>query len=39
MFSKYNKNYQIKEDEMGRICGTHEGEEKCIQVLGGNATR
>jgi hypothetical protein len=24
------KNDQVKEDEMGRACGTNEGEEECI---------
>jgi hypothetical protein len=28
---------QIKEDEMGRACGTHGGEEKCLSELFGRA--
>jgi hypothetical protein len=24
---------QIKEDEMGRACGTHGGEEKCLNLV------
>jgi hypothetical protein len=30
---------QVKEDEMGRACGTHGGEEECIQGFGGKARR
>jgi hypothetical protein len=28
---------QMKKDEMGRTCGTHEGENKCIRSLGEEA--
>jgi hypothetical protein len=28
---------QIKDNDMGRACSTHEGEENCIQgIVGGN---
>jgi hypothetical protein len=26
----------IKKNEMGRACGTYGGEERCIQVFGGD---
>ena len=26
---------QMTEDEMGWVCGMHEGEDKCIQDFGG----
>jgi hypothetical protein len=29
-FTKYKKNDQVKEDEIGRVCSTHGGEEKCM---------
>jgi hypothetical protein len=29
-FAKYNYTEQVKEDEMGRACDTHGGEEECI---------
>jgi hypothetical protein len=25
----------VKEDEMGKVCGTKGGEEECIYVIGG----
>jgi hypothetical protein len=28
--SKYNQNYQVKEDELGRPCSTNGREEECI---------
>jgi hypothetical protein len=28
---------QIKENEMGRACGTHGGEEKCLNAFGGES--
>jgi hypothetical protein len=30
LFSKYNQNDQVKEDEMGRACSTNGGEEECM---------
>jgi hypothetical protein len=39
LFAKYNYNYQVKEDEMGRACSTIGGEEECIWDFGGNAGR
>jgi hypothetical protein len=36
---KYNYNDQIKEDEMGRACTTHGGEQECIQGFGEKARR
>ena len=38
LFNYYYSSEQVKEDEMGETCGTHEGE-KCIQVFGGGALR
>jgi hypothetical protein len=35
--SKYNHDDQIKEDEMGGACSTHESEEDCIQGTDGKA--
>jgi hypothetical protein len=29
----------VKEDEMGRACGTNGGEEECMQDFGGKARR
>jgi hypothetical protein len=29
----------MKEDEMGRTCGTHGGEERCLQGFGWEAQR
>jgi hypothetical protein len=29
--SNINQNGPVKEDEMGRACSKHEGEEECIQ--------
>jgi hypothetical protein len=28
---KYNLNYEVKEDYMGRACNTHGGEEECMK--------
>jgi hypothetical protein len=36
---KYNLNDQVKEDELGRECGTNGGEEECIQDIGGKSRR
>jgi hypothetical protein len=33
-FAKYNWNYQVEEDEVGGTCGTNEGEEERVQVIG-----
>jgi hypothetical protein len=30
LLAKYNKNDQVKENEMGRPCSTKGGEEECI---------
>jgi hypothetical protein len=30
---------QVKEDEMGRTCGTNGGEEECVYDIGGEARR
>lgn len=35
MFSGCGWGDQIKEDEMGRACGTNIGDNKCIQGVGG----
>jgi hypothetical protein len=32
-------NDQLKEDEMGRACSTHGGEEECIQDSSGKARK
>jgi hypothetical protein len=29
----------VKEDEMGRACGTNGGEEECFYVIGGKTRR
>jgi hypothetical protein len=29
-FAKYNENDKVKEDEIGRACSIHGGEEECI---------
>jgi hypothetical protein len=39
LFSKYNQNDQVKEDEMGRACSTNREEAECIQDIGGKARR
>jgi hypothetical protein len=39
LFAKYNCNDQVKEDEMGRACGTNGVEEEYIQNIGGKARR
>jgi hypothetical protein len=28
--SIYDKIYEVKEDEMGRACNMHEGEDECV---------
>jgi hypothetical protein len=33
----HNYNEQFNEDEIGRTCSTHEGEEECIKDFGGKA--
>jgi hypothetical protein len=33
------QNDQVKEDEMGRACSKHEGEEECIYSFCGKAGR
>jgi hypothetical protein len=38
-FTKYNSNDQVKEDEMGRACGTYRGEDESIEDFGGKARR
>jgi predicted RNA-binding protein YlqC (UPF0109 family) len=30
---------QVKEDEMGKVCGTNGGDEECIKDIGGKARR
>jgi hypothetical protein len=30
LFSEYNENDQVKEEEMGRACSTNWGEEECM---------
>jgi hypothetical protein len=30
LFAKYNKNNQVKEDEVGGACGPNGGKEKCV---------
>jgi hypothetical protein len=30
LFPKYNYSDQVKEDEMGRTCGTNGGDEECM---------
>jgi hypothetical protein len=39
LFAKYNCNYQVKEDEMGRACSTNRGEGECMSDFGGKAGR
>jgi hypothetical protein len=39
LFSKYNYNDQVKEDEMGRACSTNGGEDACIYDIGGKSRR
>jgi hypothetical protein len=36
-FTKYNENYKAEEDEVGGACGTNEGEEERVQVIGKKA--
>jgi hypothetical protein len=35
LLTDYYSGDNIKEDEMGRVYGTHGGEEKCMQSYGG----
>jgi hypothetical protein len=34
VFTKYNLNYKVEEDEVGRTCGMNGGEEERVQVIG-----
>jgi hypothetical protein len=38
-FAKYNKNDEVKEDEIGRACSTNEGEDVSIYNICGKARR
>jgi hypothetical protein len=31
--------YQVKDDDIGRVCGTNGGEQECIWDIGGNARK
>jgi hypothetical protein len=35
LLTKYHSGDQVKKTEMGRACGTYEGEERCIQGFSG----
>jgi hypothetical protein len=35
LFNKHSEGDQMKEDEMGQACGTHGGEQRCVQDFGG----
>jgi hypothetical protein len=35
LLNKYHSGNQVKKTEMGRTCGTYEGEERCIQGFSG----
>jgi hypothetical protein len=35
LLTKYQSGDQVKKTEMGRTCGTHGGEEMCIQGFSG----
>jgi hypothetical protein len=37
--AKYNQNYQVKEDEMGKACNTNGSEEECVKYIDGKARR
>jgi hypothetical protein len=37
--TKYNKNDQVKEDEISRACSMYGGEEECIQGFGRKVRR
>jgi hypothetical protein len=39
VFAKYNWNDQAKENGVGRACNTNEGEEECIEDVGGKDRR
>jgi hypothetical protein len=39
LYSSLNFIRQIKEDEVGKACGTHERGEKNVKVFGGKARR
>jgi hypothetical protein len=36
LFSKYNQNDQVKEDEMGRACSTNGEKRNAYKILVGN---
>jgi hypothetical protein len=36
LFARYNYNYQIKEDEMGRACSTNGEKRTAYRILVGN---
>jgi hypothetical protein len=35
LFTKYHSSEQVKNTEISRACGTHRGEERCIQDFSG----
>jgi hypothetical protein len=35
LLTKYHSDDQVKKTEVGRTCGTYEGEERCIQGFSG----
>jgi hypothetical protein len=39
LYSNYYSGEQIRENEMGRICDLHGGEERCIQSFDGKTRR
>jgi hypothetical protein len=40
LFAKYNSKYRVKDDEMGRACGTHGGEKSnAYRILAANPER
>jgi hypothetical protein len=36
LFAKYDKNEEVKEDEMGSACSTHGGKRNVYMILAGN---
>jgi hypothetical protein len=35
LLTKYYSRDEVKKNEIGRACGTHEGEERCTPGFGG----
>jgi hypothetical protein len=37
--TKYNWNDQVRDDDIGRVCSTHAGEEECMKCFIGKSGR